>query len=188
MVVTPGSVAKILDLGLAKNLEDTQASFRTVTGAALGTPHYISPEQARGDKDVDGRSDIYSLGATFYHLVTGQAPYKGTSGALVMSMHLTAPLPDPRQFEPSLSDGLCRVLRKTMAKNPEERYADVGALDRDLQRLLGRLQIDARGRVHARLQAKIPVLHIDFDRHHAGRGVDVVGLAGDHAEVTAVID
>ena len=105
------------------------------TGQAVGTPHYISPEQIRGLKDIDARSDIYSLGATFYHLVTGQAPYKGTSGALVMSMHLSAPLPDPRQFEPSLSEGLCRVLRKAMAKDPDERYPDVGAMDRDLQRL-----------------------------------------------------
>ena len=124
-----------MDLGIAKRVDEEQGQGLTQTGQAVGTPHYISPEQIRGAKDIDARSDIYSLGATFYHLVTGHAPYKGTSGALVMSMHLTAPLPDPRQFEPSLSDGLCRVLRKTMAKDPAERYADVGALDRDLQRL-----------------------------------------------------
>jgi serine/threonine protein kinase len=135
LMLTSKGELKLVDLGIAKRVDEEQGQGLTQTGQAVGTPHYISPEQIRGLKDIDARSDIYSLGATFYHLVTGQAPYKGTSGALVMSMHLTAPLPDPRQFEPSLSDGLCRVLRKTMAKNPEERYADVDALDRDLQRL-----------------------------------------------------
>jgi serine/threonine-protein kinase len=134
LMLTSRGELKLVDLGIAKRV-DEEGQGLTQTGQAVGTPHYISPEQIRGLKDIDARSDIYSLGATFYHLVTGQAPYKGTSGALVMSMHLTAPLPDPRQFEPSLSEGLCRVLRKAMAKDPAERYADVGALDRDLQRL-----------------------------------------------------
>jgi serine/threonine-protein kinase len=107
----------------------------TQTGQAVGTPQYISPEQIRGARDIDARADIYSLGATFYQLVTGHAPYKGTSGALVMSMHLTHPLPDPRIYEPGLSDGVCRVLGKMLAKEREERYPDVYALDRDLYRL-----------------------------------------------------
>jgi serine/threonine-protein kinase len=135
LMLTSRGELKLVDLGIAKRVDEDQGQGLTQTGQAVGTPHYISPEQIRGLKDLDARSDIYSLGATFYHLVTGQAPYKGTSGALVMSMHLTAPLPDPRQFEPSLSDGLCRVLRKMMAKDPAERYPDVAALDRDLQRL-----------------------------------------------------
>ena len=134
LMLTSKGELKLVDLGVAKRM-DEEGQGLTATGQAVGTPHYISPEQIRGLKDIDARSDIYSLGATFYHLVTGQAPYKGTSGALVMSMHLTAPLPDPRQFEPSLSEGLCRVLRKAMAKDPDERYPDVGALDRDLVRL-----------------------------------------------------
>jgi serine/threonine-protein kinase len=135
LMLTSRGELKLVDLGIAKRVDEDQGQGLTQTGQAVGTPHYISPEQIRGLKDIDARSDIYSLGATFYHLVTGQAPYKGTSGALVMSMHLSAPLPDPRQFEPSLSEGLCRVLRKAMAKDPDERYPDVGAMDRDLQRL-----------------------------------------------------
>ncbi len=121
---------KLVDLGIAKRLDEDQSL--TLTGEAVGTPQYISPEQIRGLKDIDARADIYSLGATFYHLVTGHAPYKGTSGALVMSMHLTHPLPDPRIYAPVLSDGLCRVLRKMMAKEREERYESMEALDRDL--------------------------------------------------------
>ncbi len=124
---------KLVDLGIAKRMDDDKGL--TQTGQAVGTPQYISPEQIRGVKDIDARADIYSLGATLFQLVTGRAPYEGSSGALVMSMHLTHPLPDPRKFVPGLSEGICRVLRKMMAKDRNERYPDVLALDRDLYKL-----------------------------------------------------
>jgi serine/threonine protein kinase len=133
MLTTKGDRLKLVDLGIAKRMGEAQGL--TQTGQAVGTPEYISPEQIRGVKDIDARADIYSLGATFFQLLTRHAPYKGTSGALVMSMHLTEPLPDPRMYEPGLSEGVCRVLRKMMAKDREERYPNVYALDRDLYRL-----------------------------------------------------
>jgi serine/threonine-protein kinase len=128
-MLTAKGELKLVDLGIAKRVDEDQDL--TQTGQAVGTPHYISPEQIKGIK-VDVRADIYSLGATLYHLVTGRPPYKGTSAALVMTMHLTEPLPDPRLYKPELSEGLCRVLRKMMAKDREQRYTDVYALDRDL--------------------------------------------------------
>jgi serine/threonine protein kinase len=124
---------KLVDLGIAKRLDEDQVL--TQTGQAVGTPQYISPEQIRGVRDIDARADIYSLGATFFQLVTGHAPYEGTSGAMIMSMHLTHPLPDPRTYVPELSEGVCRVLRKMMAKDRDERYRDVHSLDRDLYKL-----------------------------------------------------
>jgi serine/threonine-protein kinase len=124
---------KLVDLGIAKRVDDDKGL--TQTGQAVGTPQYISPEQIRGVKDIDGRADIYSLGATLFQLVTGHAPYEGTSGALVMSMHLTHPLPDPRKYVPGLSEGICRVLRKMMAKDRDERYPNVHTLDLDLYKL-----------------------------------------------------
>ena len=124
---------KLVDLGIAKRMDEDKGL--TQTGQAVGTPQYISPEQIRGVKDIDARADIYSLGATLFQLVTGRAPFEGSSGALVMSMHLTHPLPDPRKFVPGLSEGICRVLRKMMAKDRNERYPDVLALDRDLYKL-----------------------------------------------------
>ncbi len=133
LMLTAKGELKLVDLGIAKRVDEGQGL--TQTGETVGTPHYISPEQIRGVKDIDARTDIYSLGATFYELVTGHAPYKGTSGAVVMSMHLTHPLPDPRKYEPGLSEGVCRVLRKMMAKERKERYPNVYALDRDLYRL-----------------------------------------------------
>jgi serine/threonine protein kinase len=132
MLTSRGDV-KLVDLGIAKRL-DEEVSL-TQTGQAIGTPHYISPEQIRGQRDIDSRADIYSLGATLYHLLTGHTPYPGSSGPIVMSMHLVEPLPDPRRFETSLTDGVCRVVRRMMAKNREERYPDVYALDLDLYRL-----------------------------------------------------
>ena len=132
MLTSRGEV-KIVDLGIAKRVdEDTSL---TQSGTSIGTPHYISPEQIRGQKDIDARADVYSLGATFYHLVTGHTPFQGSSGPLVMSMHLVDPLPDPRTWVPTLSEGLCRVLRKMMAKRREERYLDMAFLDVDLHRL-----------------------------------------------------
>ncbi|HSB63420.1 MAG TPA: serine/threonine-protein kinase [Thermoanaerobaculia bacterium] len=132
MLTSRGDV-KLVDLGIAKRLDEDQSL--TQTGQAIGTPHYISPEQIRGQRDIDPRADIYSLGATLYHLLTGHTPYPGSSGPIVMSMHLVEPLPDPRRFEASLTEGVCRVVRKMMAKNRDERYPDVYALDLDLYRL-----------------------------------------------------
>ena len=132
MLTSKGEV-KLVDLGIAKRVDEDQSL--TQTGQAVGTPHYISPEQIRGSRDIDARADIYSLGATLYHLVTGHTPFKGSSGALVMSMHLVQPLADPRTYVPGLSVGICRVIRKMMAKSRDERYADVDALDRDLYRI-----------------------------------------------------
>ncbi len=138
LIATPAGVVKILDFGLAKNLEDTNASFRTVTGAALGTPHYISPEQARGDKTVDGRTDIYSLGATYYHLVTGQVPFQGSSIFEIIQKHLMEQLPDPRDVRPEVPETVVQVLRKMLAKDAADRHASCGDLIADLERILAK--------------------------------------------------
>jgi serine/threonine protein kinase len=130
LMLTSRGEVKIVDLGIAKRIDEDQSL--TQSGTSIGTPHYISPEQIRGQKDIDARADIYSLGATLYHLVTGHTPFSGTSGPLVMSMHLVDPLPDPRKWVPDLSEGLCRVLRKMMAKKREERYPEMAFLDVDL--------------------------------------------------------
>jgi serine/threonine-protein kinase len=138
VIVTPAGVVKILDFGLAKNLEDTNASFRTVTGAALGTPHYISPEQARGDKNVDGRTDIYSLGATYYHLITGQVPFQGSSIFEIIQKHLMEQLADPRDVRPEIPEGVVQVVRRMLAKAPADRHAGCAELIRDLERILAK--------------------------------------------------
>ena len=107
ILLTPAGLVKLADFGLAK---ETGGASLTITGVALGTPHYISPEQARGERLVDSRSDIYSLGATLYRMVTGSVPFPGTSAAVILAKHLTESLPSPRDRNPGLSEACCRIL------------------------------------------------------------------------------
>jgi eukaryotic-like serine/threonine-protein kinase len=136
IILAPDGTAKILDLGLSKNVHEAEAAFRTQSGITVGTPHYMAPEQARGDKDVDGRADIYSLGATYYHFVTGDTPFHGSSAFEIVTQHLTSELPDPRDLREEIPDGVVQVIRMMMAKRREDRYADCGALAADLERAL----------------------------------------------------
>src|SRR5207244_1786688 len=132
IILSKDGLVKILDLGLSKNLEDSAVSFKTVSGAVLGTPHYISPEQAQGQKVVDGRSDIYSLGATLYHLLTGQVPFDGATALEILSKHVHTVLPHPQDLREDIPDAAVHVLLRMMAKKPEDRYHDCGALIADL--------------------------------------------------------
>jgi eukaryotic-like serine/threonine-protein kinase len=124
---------KLVDLGLAKSVEDD--SSLTHTGLTMGTPHYIAPEQVRAQKDIDGRADIYSLGATLYHMASGRTPFMADSPSLVILKHLTDEPLDPRVYRPDLSENVCRVIAKMMAKDREARYQDMYAVDKDLERL-----------------------------------------------------
>ncbi|MGD0090679.1 MAG: SUMF1/EgtB/PvdO family nonheme iron enzyme [Planctomycetota bacterium] len=126
-------VAKILDMGLSKQLGESEQSFQTASGAALGTPHYISPEQANGDKNIDGHTDIYSLGATFYHLVTGQTPFQAPTAMAIMMKHINEQLPNPQDIVEDLPDGVVHVIQKMMAKAPADRYANCKELLDDLE-------------------------------------------------------
>ncbi len=132
ILLTRDGVAKLLDLGLSKDLGNATSSLQTVTGAILGTPHYMSPEQARGEKSIDARSDIYSLGATFYHLLTGSVPFEGTTALEILAKHVHQRLPDPREFRGDIPDGVVQVLQRMMAKDPCHRYRDAAALLVDL--------------------------------------------------------
>src|SRR5262249_40883881 len=94
IILTPDSVAKLADLGLARETADA-AVAREERGRVFGTPYYISPEQIKGREDVDVRSDIYSLGATLYHMVTGQQPFVAQSLELILRAHLEQELTPP---------------------------------------------------------------------------------------------
>jgi serine/threonine-protein kinase len=134
IVLENDGVAKLLDLGLSKRVDDTDPGL-TQSGHFVGTPNYISPEQAKGLKEIDGRTDIYSLGATFYHLVTGEPPFRGTSTFAIVNQHVSGQVPDPQDVRAGLPDGVSHVIRRMMAKRPADRYKDCGELRSDLERL-----------------------------------------------------
>ena len=118
LLVTPAGEVKVADFGLARLLEDDLEL--TQQGMALGTPLYMSPEQAAGHA-VDVRSDLYSLGATVYHLLAGQPPFTGaTTLAVALAHQREQPVP-LAAFRPELPAGLGRIVEQLLAKRPEER-------------------------------------------------------------------
>lgn len=132
IILTPGHVAKLTDLGLARAVDD-KAAAESEAGRAYGTPYYISPEQIRGDVDIDFRADIYSMGATMYHLVTGRPPFEADSPTAVMHKHLKSPLKPPDHINTALSAGVSEIIEVAMAKNREERYARTEDMLEDLR-------------------------------------------------------
>ncbi|MFT5050242.1 MAG: tRNA A-37 threonylcarbamoyl transferase component Bud32 [Chlamydiales bacterium] len=128
--------ARLVDLGLAYADGDP---LLTAPGSTLGTPHFISPEQARDPSSTDTRSDIWSLGATLYHALCGRPPFAhdGQQGSVaeVLSRVLYQRIPDPRQLAPHLSRGISYVIRKCLNRDPARRYQEPDELTRDLERL-----------------------------------------------------
>ncbi|MFQ6049095.1 MAG: serine/threonine-protein kinase, partial [Phycisphaerae bacterium] len=132
IMLTADGVAKLADMGLAREATDIQAAMAEA-GRAYGTPYYISPEQIRGEVDIDFRADIYSLGATFYHMVTGRVPFDGPTPAAVMHKHLKEPLVPPDHINTRLSAGIGEVIEMMMAKRREDRYQNTQDLLLDLE-------------------------------------------------------
>jgi serine/threonine-protein kinase len=130
-------VTKLLDFGLvAEHRVSGWLTENSSSGESLfaGSPLYMSPEQAQGRPDVDERSDIYSLGAVGYFLVTGRPPFEGSSPWRVMMAHAREPVRPPSELRPDLPADLEAVLLKCLAKRPEERYSDVLTLAEALDR------------------------------------------------------
>jgi serine/threonine-protein kinase len=132
IMLTREGVAKLCDLGLAKLPTQDGDASGTRPGASMGTPYYIAPEQARGEQSVDTRADIYSLGASFYHMVVGEVPFPGQSAADVISKHLTEPVTPPRAKNPLISGSVDWACVKMMQKAREDRYQTPAELVRDL--------------------------------------------------------
>jgi serine/threonine protein kinase len=132
VMITPEGVAKLADMGLARNVSDKEAA-ESEAGKAYGTPFYISPEQIRGSVDVDQRADLYGLGATFYHMVTGRVPFDAPNPSAVMHKHLRQQLIPPDHVNPNLSAGVSEIIEVMMAKDRDERYASAQDLLEDLR-------------------------------------------------------
>ena len=129
MVLKNGSV-KVTDFGIARLMSQSN----TLTKEALGSVHYISPEQAKGGR-VDNRSDLYSLGVVMYEMITGRAPYDGDSPVAVAIQHINGGAAMPSTLNPNIPGGLEQIIMKCMQTDPDQRYNSATALLYDLEKL-----------------------------------------------------
>jgi len=143
--------ARIMDFGIARSLK---MKGITEAGTVFGTPEYMSPEQVEG-KEVDPRSDIYSLGVILFEMVTGEVPFKGESALSVALKHKTDAPPVPRKLNPQIPESLNRVILICMEKDREERYQDVGEFIADLEKLERGEAVSARPKKEKKTEAMI---------------------------------
>jgi serine/threonine-protein kinase len=140
IIVTPQGRAKLVDMGLARRFEQRGGDDGlTQSGMTLGTFDYISPEQARDPRSVDVRSDLYSLGCTLFHMLTGRPPFPEGTVLQKLLQHQEEPPPNIRTLNPSVTPDLASILAKLMAKDPDRRYQTPEQLVRDLLTVAGAL-------------------------------------------------
>jgi len=132
VMLLEGDEVKVMDFGIAKAAD---SSVKTQTGTALGTPKYMSPEQAQGHKNLDARSDVYSLGCVLYEMVTGRVPFEGDQSLAIAIAHVREQPQPPRAFNEMLHPEVETIILRCLAKNPSDRPADMSVLAAELRRL-----------------------------------------------------
>lgn len=134
IIIDKKGVPMLLDLGISKSMKED--SNLTMTGTVIGTPYYMSPEQAVADKDMDFRSDIYSLGTTLYHMLTGNVPYYATTAMAIIMMHISDKFEPPRKHNPKITKACSHLIEIMMAKKKVERHQSWDALLEDIDLVL----------------------------------------------------
>ncbi len=141
LLLTEDGTVKVSDFGLAKRTQ-SQALQLTQAGQIVGTPYYMSPEQCES-RDVDARSDVYSLGATYYGLLTGKSPYEASGSVVqVMYAHCNSPPPDPREISKHVPPACCQIIERAMSVKPEDRYQSMEEMATDLESVFAAISGD----------------------------------------------
>jgi serine/threonine-protein kinase len=126
--VASGERSKILDFGIAKLSDDHPGKVKTHTGALMGTPMYMSPEQCRGLAELDHRSDIYALGCVLFHLIVGRPPFEGEGMGDIIAAHIREPAPVPSSMAPEIAPDVDALVLRCLAKAPADRFQSMGEL------------------------------------------------------------
>src|SRR5207245_2102335 len=122
-ILRAGGEAVVADFGIARAVTAAAGRNLTETGIALGTPGYMSPEQASGGGPIDGRSDLYSLGCVLYEMLAGEPPYTGSSAQVVIAKRFTDPVPSVRRLRETIPPAIDAAVSKALAKAPADRFA-----------------------------------------------------------------
>ena len=164
-ILLTGDQVFLADFGIARAISQAAGDRLTDSGLAIGTPGYMSPEQASGEREVDARSDIYSLGCVAYEMLAGEAPYTGPLAQAVVAKQLSLPVPSLTVVRDTISDGVDDVVRRALSKVPADRYQKAGSFSDAFE-----AASHARAGVVQRLTRRA--------RRHAVRiGVGLVGIA-----------
>ena len=160
ILLTRKGVAKVVDFGLAQLAQGGDLRL-TQAGMTMGTPLYMSPEQVQGSK-VDQRSDLYSLGATFYHLLAGRPPFRGETALAVAFHQVHTPPPSLIDSRPDLSSSVCRLIQRMLAKKPDDRFPSAQSLLQELR------ELEKRGESDSEVTMPVDSMTTDNDRHPIG--------------------
>ena len=160
ILLTRKGVAKVVDFGLAQLAQGSDLRL-TQAGMTMGTPLYMSPEQVQGSK-VDQRSDLYSLGATFYHLLAGRPPFRGETALAVAFHQVHTPPPSLIDSRPDLSSSVCRLIQRMLAKKPDDRFPSAQSLLQELR------ELEKRGESDSEVTMPVDSMTTDNDRHPIG--------------------
>jgi serine/threonine-protein kinase len=135
IMLTPQSEVKIMDFGIVRDTTKSEGSGMTQTGIIMGTPDYMSPEQAMGKGDLDHRSDVFSFGVVLYEMFSGALPFRGESPLAIAMKHIQEEPKAPRAVNPKMPAELENIIQRAMRKPPEARDPRMADLLGDLYRL-----------------------------------------------------